>query len=55
MLDVFFASSRASRAAGGQTFQRMFARTADRDGPTSGQTRQAQYDTVCTWGIPNGQ
>ena len=31
----------------------MFTRTTDRDEPTSWQTRQAQYDAVCDWGIPN--
>jgi pimeloyl-ACP methyl ester carboxylesterase len=31
----------------------MFARTEDRDTPTTWETRQAQYDAVCTWGIPN--
>ena len=25
----------------------------DRDAPTTWQTRQAQYDAVCTWGIPD--
>jgi pimeloyl-ACP methyl ester carboxylesterase len=29
------------------------ARTTDRDEPTTWQTRQAQYDAVCAWGIPN--
>ena len=28
-------------------------RTSDRDEPTTWQTRQAQYDAVCAWGIPN--
>ena len=28
-------------------------RTSDRDDPTTWQTRQAQYDAVCAWGIPN--
>ena len=27
--------------------------TTNRDEPTTWQTRQAQYDAVCTWGIPN--
>jgi hypothetical protein len=31
----------------------MFARTKDRDKATTWETRQAQYDAVCTWGIPN--
>ena len=53
VLDVFFARTDTSREAGKQAFERMFARTTDRDQPTSWQTRQAQYDAVCTWGIPN--
>jgi len=36
-----------------QAFQRMFARQDDRDAPTSWQTRLAQYDAVCSWGIPD--
>jgi pimeloyl-ACP methyl ester carboxylesterase len=31
----------------------MYARTEDRDKATTWATRQAQYDAVCTWGIPN--
>src|SRR4029077_1960587 len=30
----------------------MYARTEDRDTATSWATREAQYDAVCTWGIP---
>jgi pimeloyl-ACP methyl ester carboxylesterase len=52
-LDVFFARSAASRRAGTEALQRMYARTADRDKATTWATRQAQYDAVCTWGIPN--
>jgi pimeloyl-ACP methyl ester carboxylesterase len=53
-LAVFFTGSEASRAAGQQVAGRVFgARTADRDAPTSWQTRLAQYDAVCTWGQPN--
>jgi pimeloyl-ACP methyl ester carboxylesterase len=53
-ISVFFAPSDTSRAAGQQAAGRIFgARTADRDGPTTWQTRRAQYDAVCTWGIPN--
>jgi limonene-1,2-epoxide hydrolase len=40
-------------AAGEQAFQRMYARTQDRDQPTTWTTRQAQYDVVCAWGIPD--
>jgi pimeloyl-ACP methyl ester carboxylesterase len=53
-ISVFFAPSDTSRAAGQQAAGRIFgARTADRDEPTTWQTRQAQYDAVCVWGIPN--
>jgi pimeloyl-ACP methyl ester carboxylesterase len=52
-LDVFFAPSPASRQAGKDALQRMYARTQDRDAATSWATREAQYDAVCTWGIPN--
>ena len=53
-LGVFFTNSEASRAAGQQVAGRVFgARTADRDAPTSWQTRLAQYDAVCAWGQPN--
>jgi len=31
----------------------MAARSEDRDQPTTWQTRQAQYDAVCAWGIPD--
>jgi pimeloyl-ACP methyl ester carboxylesterase len=52
-LDVFFARSPASREAGQQALQRMYARTEDRDAETTWATREAQYDAVCTWGIPD--
>jgi pimeloyl-ACP methyl ester carboxylesterase len=52
-LDVFFAPTTTSREAGLQAAQRIFGRTADRDEVTTWQTRQAQYDAVCAWGIPN--
>jgi pimeloyl-ACP methyl ester carboxylesterase len=52
-LDVFFASTHTSREAGRRAAGRIFGRTGDRDEPTSWQTRQAQYDAVCAWGIPN--
>jgi pimeloyl-ACP methyl ester carboxylesterase len=52
-LDVFFARSDASRHAGTQTQRRLFARTQDRDAATTWATREAQYDAVCTWGIPD--
>jgi pimeloyl-ACP methyl ester carboxylesterase len=52
-LDVFFAHTRTSQEAGQQAAGRIFGRTANRDAPTTWQTRQAQYDAVCRWGIPN--
>jgi pimeloyl-ACP methyl ester carboxylesterase len=52
-LDVFFARSASSRQAGQEALQRMFARTEDRDQATTWATREAQYDAVCTWGIPD--
>jgi pimeloyl-ACP methyl ester carboxylesterase len=52
-LGVFFARSPASRQAGQEAMGRMYARTQDRDTATSWATREAQYDAVCTWGIPN--
>jgi pimeloyl-ACP methyl ester carboxylesterase len=52
-LDVFFTPSEASRRAGWEHLKRMSARTEDKDPVTTWATRQAQYDAVCTWGIPN--
>jgi pimeloyl-ACP methyl ester carboxylesterase len=52
-LDVFFAPTQTSRDAGRKAAGRIFGRTANRDEPTTWQTRQAQYDAICAWGIPN--
>jgi len=53
-ISVFFAPTDTSRDAGQQAAGRIFGgRTTDRDEPTTWQTRQAQYDAVCAWGIPN--
>ena len=53
-ISVFFAATETSREAGRQAAARIFgARTTDRDLPTTWQTREAQYDAVCSWGIPN--
>ena len=52
-LGVFFARSSSSLAAGQEAMRRIYARTEDRDAATSWATREAQYDAVCTWGIPN--
>jgi pimeloyl-ACP methyl ester carboxylesterase len=50
---VFFASSESSRRAAQQVFERLLGRAGEPDPPTTWQTRQAQYDAVCAWGIPN--
>ncbi|MFF1739561.1 alpha/beta fold hydrolase [Streptomyces mirabilis] len=53
-LSVFFTGSPASLRAGRQTLQRIYgARSEDRDTATDWATREAQYDAVCTWGIPH--
>src|ERR1700756_958434 len=52
-LDVFFAQGAASREAGQRAAGRSCGRTTSRGEPTTWQTRQAQYDAVCSWGIPN--
>jgi pimeloyl-ACP methyl ester carboxylesterase len=52
-IEVFFAASPSSRQAGQEALGRMYARTEDRDVATTWATREAQYDAVCTWGIPD--
>jgi pimeloyl-ACP methyl ester carboxylesterase len=52
-LSVFFADSASSKEAGAQTLKRIYARQDERDQPTTWQTRLAQYDAVCSWGIPD--
>jgi pimeloyl-ACP methyl ester carboxylesterase len=52
-LGVFFTESASSRGAGQQALQRIFGRRSHPDQPTTWQTREAQYDAVCAWGIPN--
>ncbi|MFF1601494.1 alpha/beta fold hydrolase [Streptomyces mirabilis] len=53
-LSVFFTGSPASLQAGRRTLQRIYgARSEDRDTATNWATREAQYDAVCTWGIPD--
>jgi pimeloyl-ACP methyl ester carboxylesterase len=53
VLGVFYANSDTSRQAGMEAFGRMAARTTDRDDQTTLATRVAQYDAVCTWGVPD--
>ena len=52
-IEVFFAPSSSSRKAGQESVRRQYARTEDRDAATTWATREAQYDAVCTWGIPD--
>ena len=51
-LGVFFTGTPAGRHAGVEAAGRMAARSDGRDELTTWQTRQAQYDAVCEWGIP---
>ena len=52
-LKVVFTKSASSQQAGQQALQRMFTKTSGFDQPTTWQTREAQYDAVCAWGVPN--
>jgi pimeloyl-ACP methyl ester carboxylesterase len=52
-LGVFFTRSATSRQAGMETLGRLTERRDDRDEQTTWQTRQAQYDAVCDWGLPD--
>jgi pimeloyl-ACP methyl ester carboxylesterase len=52
-LNVFFTRSASSQQAGKEALGRMYARTLDRDQATAWATREAQYDAVCAWGIPD--
>jgi pimeloyl-ACP methyl ester carboxylesterase len=52
-LRVFFTASEASRKAGQEALGRMYARTEERDATVAWAVREAQYDAVCAWGIPD--
>jgi pimeloyl-ACP methyl ester carboxylesterase len=52
-VSVFFSRSPASMSAGGDVLGRIYTRQNDRDEPVTAETRLAQYDAVCDWGIPN--
>jgi pimeloyl-ACP methyl ester carboxylesterase len=52
-LGVFFSRSPSSRQAGEEALRRMYARNDDRDQASTWATRQAQYDAVCAWGVPD--
>jgi pimeloyl-ACP methyl ester carboxylesterase len=50
---VFFTGSQAGSEAAQALWNRLGSRSVDRDAYASMQTLQAQYDAVCTWGVPN--
>ncbi|MGW7048848.1 alpha/beta fold hydrolase [Streptomyces avermitilis] len=52
-LTLFYTSSEASRAKGGESLQRLFTRQTDRDTPTDLTTRDAQLLAINSWGIPD--
>jgi pimeloyl-ACP methyl ester carboxylesterase len=53
LLYVMFAHTDTSQAKGRQFLGRFMARTEDRDAPTSDALRDAQYDAIVEWGIPD--
>jgi pimeloyl-ACP methyl ester carboxylesterase len=53
LLAVFFKDTPTSQAAGRAYLKRFMERTDGRDTPTSLATRDAQYDAIVEWGIPN--
>lgn len=53
LLYTFFKATESSQSAGRAYLGRFMARSADRDSASSLQTRDAHYDAVCEWGIPN--
>ncbi len=53
LLYVFYAHTPTSQATGGEVIGRLFSRAEERDADVSFATRDAQYDAIVTWGIPN--
>jgi pimeloyl-ACP methyl ester carboxylesterase len=53
LLYIMFAHSETSQARGREFLGRFLRRTDGRDTPTSDAARDAQYDAVCRWGIPD--
>jgi pimeloyl-ACP methyl ester carboxylesterase len=53
LLHIFFTASEASRAKGRAFLGRFMARSEDRDPPSSLAARDAQYDAIVEWGIPD--
>ncbi|XVU28671.1 alpha/beta fold hydrolase [Actinoplanes sp. CA-054009] len=53
LLYIFFAHTETSQALGRQFLGRIFARTENRDEPTTVAVRDAQFDAIIEWGIPD--
>lgn len=53
LLYIFFAHTETSQAKGVEFLGRFSQRTEDRDVPSSIASRDAQYDAVVRWGIPD--
>ena len=53
LLHIFFADSETSRAKGREYLGRFMAPREDRDTPTTLAARDAQYDAIVEWGIPD--
>jgi pimeloyl-ACP methyl ester carboxylesterase len=53
LLYIMFAHSEASQAKGAEFLGRFMQRQAGRDAPTSDAVRDAQYDAIVEWGIPD--
>jgi len=53
LLYIMFAHSEASQTKGVEFLGRFIARQDDRDTPTSDTARDAQYDAIVEWGIPD--
>ena len=51
--DIMFAHTETSQAKGLEFLGRFMARTEDRDAPTNVALRDAQYDAIVEWGIPD--
>jgi pimeloyl-ACP methyl ester carboxylesterase len=53
LLYIFFAHTETSQAKGMEFLGRFMARSENRDAPTSVALRDAQYDAIVEWGIPD--
>jgi pimeloyl-ACP methyl ester carboxylesterase len=53
LLHIFFAPTETSRAKGRELLSRFTARREDRHPPSSLAARDAQYDAILEWGIPD--